>query len=135
MRPRREEHALLRGNERTPSEPARGCVPIHRRSAEALVAQQRIEIGGDARKPLPHPRKQLRIVGLGRHVHCEIRARAPRTSFAANRRVPPNEGAAPDDRFDETALSGLDISSGDRGEVERKAAGEVSLRRQAIPGS
>jgi hypothetical protein len=32
--------------------------------------------------------------------------------------VPPNERAATDDGLDETALSRLDIASGDRGEVE-----------------
>ena len=46
----------------------------------------------------------------------------------------PNESAAADDGFDETALSGLDIAARDRGEVERQAPGQVSLRRQAIAG-
>jgi hypothetical protein len=45
----------------------------------------------------------------------------------------PDEGAASDDGFDETALSSLDIASGDGGEVQRQAPGQVSLWRQAVP--
>jgi hypothetical protein len=56
MRAGRKEDALLRGDERATPEPARGRVAVHRRSAEALVAEERVEIGGDARKPFPHPR-------------------------------------------------------------------------------
>jgi hypothetical protein len=56
MRAGRKEDALLRGDERPPSEPARGRIAVHRRSAKALVAEERVEIGGDARKPFPHPR-------------------------------------------------------------------------------
>ena len=132
MRAGREEYAFLRGDERAPSEPACGGVPVHRRSAEALVAQKRIEIGGDARKPRPHPLKQFRIFRLRRHVHREVGARALRAGIASNRGVSPNEGAASDDGFDEPALSSLDIASRDRGEVERQTPGQVSLRRQAI---
>jgi hypothetical protein len=111
-------NCALARNERAAPEPARGCVPVHRRSAEALVAEQRIEIGGDARKPLPHPLKQFRIVRLGGHVHREVGARALWAGIASNRGVPPNERAATDDGLDETALSSLDVTSRDRGEVE-----------------
>jgi hypothetical protein len=95
-------------------------------------AQQRVEIGGDARKSLPHPLKQLRIVRLRRHVHREVGARALWAGVASNRGVSPNKGAAPDDGFDETSLSGLDVSTGDCGEVELEAPRQISLRRQAI---
>ena len=46
----------------------------------------------------------------------------------------PDEGAAADHGFDETALSGLDVAARDGGEVERQTPGQVSLRRQAISG-
>jgi hypothetical protein len=84
MRAGGEEYALLRRNERAASEPARGCVSVHRRSTEALIAEQRVEIGGDARKPLSHPLKQFRIVWLGGHVHREVGARALWPCVASN---------------------------------------------------
>jgi hypothetical protein len=65
MRAGREEYALLRWDERAASKPACGRVAVHRRSAEALVTEQRVEICGDARKPRPHPLKQLQITRLG----------------------------------------------------------------------
>ena len=120
------------GHERAASKPARRCVAVHWRSAEALVAEQRVEIRGDARETLSHPREQFRTFRLGGHVHREVGARALRTGIASNGGVPPNEGAPTDDGFDETPLSGLDIAAGDCGEVERQAPGQVSLRRQAI---
>ena len=46
----------------------------------------------------------------------------------------PNERAAADDGFDETALSSLHVASRDGREVQRQAPGQVSLRRQAIAG-
>jgi hypothetical protein len=45
-----------------------------------------------------------------------------------------DEGAASDDGFDQTTLSSLDVAPRDCGEVERQAPGQVSLRRQAVPG-
>jgi hypothetical protein len=134
MRAGREEYPLLRWDERAASKPACGRVAVHRRSAEALVAEQRVEICGDARKPRAHPLKQLRIVRLGGHVHHEVGARALWAGIASHGGVPTNESAAADHGFDETALSGLDIAARDRGEVERPAPGQVSLRRQAIAG-
>src|SRR6202046_858313 len=110
MRAGRQEYAFLRGDERTPSKPARGRVAIHWRSAEALVAEERVEVGGDARKPLPHPREQFRIVRFGRHVHREVRARALGAGVTPDRGMSPHERAASNDGFNQTALYSLDVA-------------------------
>ncbi len=132
MRAGRQEDALLRRHQRAAAEPRRGRVAIERRAAKTLVAQQRVEIGADARDAFAHARQQRRILGLRRHVHREIGARTARRRVAGDHRLPADEGAAADGGFDQPALAGFDIAARDGGEIELQALGEIALRRQAV---
>ena len=62
-------------------------------------------------------------------------ARPAGRRLAVHYRGAADESASADDRFDEAALSRLDIAARDRREVERKPPRQCSLRRQAIAGS
>ena len=75
VRARGDENALLRGHQRPPSEPGGRCVAIPRRPAEALVAQQRPEVGAHGGQSVAHSRNDIGVVRLRRQIHREVRPR------------------------------------------------------------
>ena len=132
MRAGGDEDPLLRGHQRPPPKPGGRCVAIPGRPAEALIAQERPEVGAHGGDAVAHTGDHIGIVRLGRHVHGEVRPRQPVAGLAAHDRVAADERATPHDRFDQASLARLDIAARHGGEVEGKLAGELALRRQPV---
>ena len=132
MRARGDEDALLRRHERPPAEPGRRRVAVARRTAEALVAQQRSEVGAHGGEPVAHMRDEIGIVGLGRHIHGKVSSGESVAGLPAHDRVAPYERATANDGLNEAALARFHIPTGHGGKVEGEFASELALRRQPV---